>query len=89
MLGAFLTKMKGNTPTTKVMKKLMVSAASALSLPFIRETPTDSSINRASTRRAMPTFRDITLRFITPVSDILDAALQRAVFLREFHYPGI
>ena len=54
--------MKGKTPTMKVMVKLIMSGARALS-PSAREIRADSSMNRELTRRAAPTFRDMTLRF--------------------------
>ena len=58
------TKMKGKTPTRKVIAKLISSGVMALSAPSMSETPTDRSMNSALTRSAMPTFLDTTLRFI-------------------------
>ena len=61
---AFLrVKMKGKIPRLKVMVKLIRSGARALSPPSMRDTPTDSNMKRALTRRATPTFLDMTLRF--------------------------
>ena len=48
----------------KVIVKLISSGVRALSPPSNREIPTDRSINSALTRSAMPTFLEITLRFI-------------------------
>ena len=48
----FLTNMKGNIPTVKVMVKLIRSAARALSLPLATETNMDKNINNALTSRA-------------------------------------
>ena len=64
MLGVFPTKMNGKTPIAKVIVKLMRSGAMALSCPFARDTNTESSINSALTSSALPTFLDITFRFI-------------------------
>ena len=72
--GALRTKIKGKIPTVKVIEKLISRAARALSLPCATETKTDSSMNRALTRRAKPTFREITLRFILGVFQIFDPA---------------
>ena len=58
------TKKKGKIPKMKVMVKLIRSGARAVSPPSMRETNTDSSINRALTRSATPTFLDMTFRFI-------------------------
>ena len=48
----FLTNMKGNMPTVKVMVKLIIRAARALSLPFETDTRMDRSMNSALTSRA-------------------------------------
>ena len=56
--------MNGNTPTVKVSEKLIRSGVRALSPPSARETKTDSSMNSELTRSAVPTFRDMTFRFI-------------------------
>ena len=58
------TKMKGKMPTVKVRAKLIRSGARALSPPSRREMPTDSSMNSELTRSAIPTFLDMTFRFI-------------------------
>ena len=64
---AFLrVKIKGKAPTLKVMVKLIRSGARALSPPSMRDTTTDNSINRALTRSATPTLRDMTFRFTRP-----------------------
>ena len=65
MAGARRTKMKGKMPTMKVMRKEMLSAARAESRPFSSETPTDSSMKRALTRRAYPMFLLMTFQFIS------------------------
>ena len=52
MAECFLTNMKGNTPTTKVMMKLIVRAARALSLPLETETRMDRNMNSALTSNA-------------------------------------
>lgn len=61
------TKMKGNTPTVNVITKLMIKAASALSLPLDIETMMDRNIKNALVRSANPTFLDMTLRFISRI----------------------
>ena len=76
--------MKGKIPTVKVIAKLISRAARALSLPCAIETKTDNSMNRALTRRARPTFLDITLRFILGVCQILDPAAQLPVLVYQF-----
>jgi hypothetical protein len=63
----FRTKMKGNIPTRKVIRQLMAKAARALSFPVGLEmdTNTEKNMNNALTKRAKPTFLDITLTFIS------------------------
>ena len=58
------TKMNGKTPTEKVMMKLISRAARALSFPFATDTSIEKNMNRAFTRRAKPTLRSMTFRFI-------------------------
>ena len=58
------TKMNGKKPTVKVSEKLIRSGARALSPPSRRDTHTDSSMNSELTRSAIPTFLDMTFRFI-------------------------
>ena len=48
----FLTKMNGNIPTVKVIVKLIISAARALSLPPATETSMDRNMKRALTSSA-------------------------------------
>ncbi|CCX52235.1 unknown [Alistipes sp. CAG:514] len=52
MSADFLTNMNGNTPTVKVIVKLIIRAARALSLPFATETRMDRNMNSALTSRA-------------------------------------
>ena len=63
--GTFLTKMKGKAPTIKVMTKLTINGPKPESLPYRRDTPIDSAMNKALTRRAFPTFTDMALMSIT------------------------
>ena len=58
------TNIKGKIPTVKVMVKLIISAAQALSLPFSTDVSTESSINRELTSKASPTLRLIPFQFI-------------------------
>ena len=58
------TKMNGKIPTVKVSAKLIRSGARALSPPSMSEIPTDRSMNSELTRSAIPTFLDMTFRFI-------------------------
>ena len=48
----------------KVIIKLISSGARAESPPSAKDINTEISMNKALTRSAMPTFLDITLRFI-------------------------
>ena len=50
--GVLRTNMKGNIPTMKVMVKLIIRAARALSLPLDKETSIDRNMNNALTSRA-------------------------------------
>ncbi len=68
MFGVLFTKMNGKIPTENVMMKLMIRAESALSLPFIMETIIDRNMKSALTSRAVPTFLDMTFRFIVPLA---------------------
>lgn len=63
MDSALFTKIRGKTPTVKVIMKLIIRAANALSLPSPMEMRMDININNALTKSASPTFLDMTLRF--------------------------
>ena len=49
----------------KVIVKLIINAASALSLPFEMETSMDRNMKNALASSANPTFLDMTFRFIS------------------------
>ena len=52
MEDVFRTKIKGKIPTVKVMTKLIIRAAKALSCPFQSETRTEKNMNKALTSSA-------------------------------------
>ena len=60
----FFTKMNGKAPTRRVMMKLMSKGVNAESYPSIIDTIIERNINKALTRRALPTFNDMALIFI-------------------------
>ena len=60
----FFTNMNGNAPTRSVMMKLMSNGVNAESYPSIIDTIIERNINKALTRRALPTFNDMALTFI-------------------------
>lgn len=70
--------------------KLISSGVNAASLPYSKDTMMDSSMNRALTRSAMPTFRDIALMFILFLFlQGLDPSFQFDILLNKFMHPVV
>lgn len=67
MAEVFLTNIKGNIPTRKVIVNDIRRAAKALSLPLNTETRMDRNMKSALTRSAYPTFLVMALKFMGSV----------------------
>lgn len=92
MESALFTKIRGKTPTVKVIMKLITRAANALSFPSPIEMRMDMNINNALTKSASPTFLDMILRFTSvkillfPLRQLLSHGLNPAAHLGVFLY---
>ena len=64
MAAVFFTKMKGNTPTVKLSRKLIISGTKAVSSGSVNAIMADNNIKSATTKRAYPTLRLMVLQFI-------------------------
>jgi hypothetical protein len=63
--------MKGKAPVSAVIRKLIARGVKASSYSYMMETMMESSINRALTSNALPTFADIAFIFMEVFTSVL------------------
>lgn len=63
--GIARANIKGKKPTIAVMTKLMDSGPNPSSKPSYMDISTDRNMNKALTSNALPTFLDMTLKFMS------------------------